>query len=76
MAFNRPSLATLIDRIKADIKANMPGTDPWLRRSILGAFAKVWAAVAHGLYGFIAYVAKNLIIDTAEGAWLERWASI
>lgn len=76
MAFNRPTLAVLIDRIKADIKANMPSSDPWLRRSILGAFAKVWAVIAHGLYGFIAYVAKNLIIDTAEGAWLERWASI
>jgi uncharacterized phage protein gp47/JayE len=32
--------------------------------------------VAHGLYGFIEWISRQIIIDTAEAEFLERWASI
>ena len=38
--------------------------------------ARVEAAVAHGLYGFLDYLSQQIIYDTAETAYLERWASI
>ncbi|WP_235430619.1 baseplate J/gp47 family protein, partial [Xanthomonas sp. MUS 060] len=32
--------------------------------------------MAHGLYGFIEWISRQIIIDTAEAEFLERWASI
>lgn len=76
MPFERPSLTALIDRAAADIEARLPGTDARLRRSNLNVLARVHAGAVHGLYGYLDFVARQLMIDTAEGAYLERYASI
>lgn len=76
MAFNRPSMPDLVDRVASDIEARVPGADARLRRSNLGVLGRVLAAVAHGLYGFISWVARQVIIDTAEAEILERWAAV
>lgn len=76
MAFNRPSMPELVDRIAADIEARVPGADARLRRNNLAVLGRVEAGVAHGLYGYISWVAKQVIIDTAEGEILERWAAV
>jgi uncharacterized phage protein gp47/JayE len=76
MAFNRPTLADLIVRAFADIQSRLPGTDATLRRSNLNVLARVHSAAVHGLYGFIQWLALQIIYDTAEAEFLERWASI
>lgn len=76
MAFIRPTLAALIDQVIADIQSRIPGTDATLRRSNLNVLSRVLAAGLHGLYGYIQWLAAQLIYDTAEGVYLERWASI
>lgn len=76
MPFNRPSLGDLNDEVQSDIDARLPGTDPRLRRSFLGVLAAVLAGVAHGLYGFLDWIFRQLFPDTAEGVYLERWAGI
>lgn len=76
MPFKRPSLADLVERVITDIQSRLPGADARLRRSNLNVLARVEAAVAHGLYGFISWLAAQVIIDTAEGAYLERWAAV
>lgn len=75
MAFNRPSLLDLINRTRNDIVSRLPDSDI-LRRHNAEVYARALSGAAHGLYGFIVWLSRQLIYDTAEGAWLERWASI
>lgn len=76
MAFNRPSMPDLVERVTTDIESRLPGSDARLRRSNLGVLSRVVAGVAHGLYGFTSWVARQVIIDTAEAEYLERWSSV
>lgn len=76
MAFNRPTLETLIKRNQADIESNLPGTDAKLRRTNLGVLAKIISACTHGLYGYLAYIAEQILPDTAEKTYLDRHASL
>jgi len=76
MAFSRPALNDLISRAINDILARLPGSDATLRRSNLNVLARVHAGAVHGLYGFVDWIAKQVIYDTAEAEYLERWATI
>lgn len=76
MPFERPTLPELIERGVADIEARLPGTDARLRRSNLNVLARVQAGAIHGLYGYLDYLAKQLMVDQAEATYLERFASI
>lgn len=76
MPFTRPTLAELIDRAASDIETRLPGTDARLRRSNLGVLARIHAGSTHGLYGYLDWLALQLMPDTAEAEHLARWAGI
>lgn len=76
MAWQRPTLSTLISRVLTDIQSKLEDTTPLVRRSNLNVLGKVVAAATHGLYGYLDWIAKQVIYDTAEGSILNRWASI
>lgn len=77
MPFARPSLTELIDRVITDISSRVTGVDSAvLRRSLLGIVGQSEAGAVHMLYGYLDWIAKQTIIDTAEKEYLERWASI
>lgn len=76
MPFNRPALADLITRAQADIESRLPGADASLRRSLLNVLARIHAGSVHALYGYLDWLAKQLMPDTAEAEHLERWSSI
>lgn len=76
MPFERPSLSELQERIRADIRARLPGAQPELRRSLLGVLADIEAGGIHGLYGYLDFLSKQLFPDTAESEYLRRWARI
>jgi len=76
MPFNRPTLTQLLDRAAADIESRLPGTDARLRRAILNVIARVQAGSINGLYGRLDYLADQLMVDTCEAEYLDRWASI
>ena len=73
--FNRPLLADLISRIRADIAGRLAVDDP-LRRSDLEVHARVHAGSAHSMYGYLDWMFKQLMPDTAEAEYLDRHASI
>lgn len=75
MPFNRPTLQALIDRTRNDLLSRLAADDV-LRRADAEVYARVVAAASHSLNGFIEYVAKQIIFDTAEAEFLERWASM
>ncbi|OPY15602.1 MAG: Baseplate J-like protein [Syntrophus sp. PtaB.Bin001] len=76
MSFKRPTLAELIKRAVNDFNSRLEGTDSALRRSNTNALARMHSGAVHGLYGYLAYIAEQVMYDTAEGEYLERWASI
>lgn len=75
MAFTRPTLQELITRIENDFKSGL-GLVTVLRRSFLGVLSRVLAALAHVLFGFLAFIEKQAFPDTATDEYLERWAGI
>jgi|CXWL01.1.fsa_nt_gi uncharacterized phage protein gp47/JayE len=76
MPFARPTLQQLIERAASDIEARLPGTDARLRRSNLDVLSRVHSGAAHGLYGHLNFLSLQIIIDTAEEGYLDRWAGV
>lgn len=75
MAFERPTLQTLIDRAKSDIKSRTQG-DPFLRRAFERVLAKAMAGLTHGLYGYLAWIAKQVIPSTSDEDMLLPWGRV
>lgn len=73
--FTRPPLAELIERTRADLLARL-GLDELLRRADGEVQARVHGAALHSLYGYIDYLARQILPDTADAEWLERHASL
>lgn len=76
MPFSRPTLKTLIDRAVADINARLPQADARLAVNILNVLAYVNGGAANGLYGYLDWLARQVLPDTADAEILARWASI
>lgn len=76
MPWQSPTLNQLAEQVRADLRGRLPEAKPELRRALLRVVADVDAGAVHGLYGYLAWLAKQLIIDTAEDEWLARWASV
>jgi uncharacterized phage protein gp47/JayE len=77
MPFTRPTLTELIDRVSTDIASRLPGVSTTLlRRSLAGILARAEAGAVHSLYGYLDFIARQAIPDTAEDEYLLRWAAI
>lgn len=75
MAFNRPTLDQLIERVKTDIKGEMQITTI-LRRSFLSAISRALAGLSHLHFGFLDWLSDQVFPDTAESEYIDRWAVI
>ncbi|WP_424682908.1 baseplate J/gp47 family protein [Frateuria sp. YIM B11624] len=76
MPFNRPPLATLIDRIDSDIGSRLLGALARLRRALTTILARAFAGAVHGLYGHQEWIAKQILPDTCGEDMLARHAAI
>lgn len=76
MAFQRPTLSELIDRIQADFVSRLSLTGAVLRRSVIAVLSRVQAGAVHGLYGYLDYLSRQFFADTAEDEWLLRKAAL
>jgi uncharacterized phage protein gp47/JayE len=75
MPLNRPLLQDLINRTRNDVVSRLPNPDTLLR-SDAEVYTRALSGAAHGLYGAIEWLSRQLIYDTADGDMLVRWASI
>lgn len=75
MPFSRPTLQELVNRTLADAQTRL-GVDELVRREDLQVLTRVLAGASHGLHGFIDWLSQQVVFDTAEAEFLERWASI
>lgn len=76
MPYQRPTLADITNRTQKDLDVSVGQTSPVLSRSIFSVLSRVFAGAIHSVFGFGAYMAKQLFPDTAEDEFLERWAAI
>lgn len=74
MAFQQPTLQQLQDRAAADIEARLPGTQPRLKHTLIGDLAKMHADAVYSLYAYQAWIARQILPDTADADGLERQA--
>lgn len=74
MAFNRPALTELVNRILAGIRSRL--TTEEMRRSDAEVYARELAGASHGLHGHIDFLAQQILPDTAEAEYLDRMASL
>jgi uncharacterized phage protein gp47/JayE len=77
MPFSRPTLDEIIRRNLADAASRLTGTvGTVLRRSVLGVIMRMLSGASHLLHGHIDWVSRQIIPDTAESEYLNRWANI
>lgn len=76
--FSRPTLPQLITAVRSDIITRLAAdtTLASLRRTDAEVYGRVQAAAVHTLYGYIDYLARNLLPDLADEDWLTRHANM
>lgn len=73
MSFDVPTLPTLIERADADLSSNAQEA---LRRSDQQVLSRVHAGTAHGLYGYLSWIALQILPDTCDEEMLLRYANL
>ncbi|WP_213322549.1 baseplate J/gp47 family protein [Klebsiella aerogenes] len=73
--FARPELPQLIATIRSDLLTRFQ-QDVVLRRMDAEVYARVQAAAVHTLYGYLDYLAKNMLPDLCDEDWLYRHGRI
>jgi len=76
--FTRPTLPQLITAVRSDILTRLAAdtTLAALRRTDAEVYGRVQAAAVHTVYGYIDYLARNLLPDLADEEWLTRHANM
>lgn len=69
--FNRPTLPQLITQIRSDLHSRFQD-DAVLRRADSEVYSRVQAAAVHTVYGYIDYLARNILPDLCDEDWLIR----
>ncbi len=76
MAFQRPTLTDLVDRVQQDFVSRLGVSGATLRRSTIGVLARVVAGASHMLHGHLDNLSRQLFPDTADAEFLLRQASM
>lgn len=76
MPFERPTLADLVSRVRADLAWRLGSPIASLSHRPELALANCVAAVADGLYAHLDWVARQLLPDQCDEAALIRWATL
>ena len=81
MPWTRKTLTEIVQQIEDDIKLGLSisgfgEVDFSFRRSVLKVTSRSYAGGLHELYGKLAWMMRQIFPDTAEGPFLERWATI
>ncbi|UZZ12189.1 baseplate J/gp47 family protein [Ectopseudomonas mendocina] len=66
MGFKRPALPELIGRIDNDLVSRLPGAQAELASRLTRILATGEAGVAHGLYGYLQWLEKQLFPETCD----------
>jgi uncharacterized phage protein gp47/JayE len=76
MAFDRPTLSEIVERVEQDFVSRLSLAGAVLRRSVIGVLSRVVAGAAHLLHGHLEFLARQLFPDQSELEYLERQGSL
>jgi len=76
MSWTRPTIQTIYERIKADMESRVTDNIKIPKVSMLGVLAIVFTGGIHLTYGFLAWIYKQIFVDTATEIGLTRWGNI
>lgn len=76
MAFLRPTLTELADRITQDLVTRMEIGSAVLRRAIVRVHALAMAGAAHMMHGHLEHLSKQIFPDLSEDDYLVRQAAL
>lgn len=76
MSFNRPTPNELLSRIQAEFDIGLATSEARLRYSMEGVLARVLAMVSHELHGYLDFISKQILVDTASEEYLDRHGSL
>lgn len=76
MAFARPTLQQLVERIENDFKTRLNNNSSFLRRAWVFVFSRVLAGAFHLVYGYLDWIFKQAFTDTSDEENLLRDGSI
>jgi uncharacterized phage protein gp47/JayE len=74
--WERPSLATLVERVRSDFRGRLAIASLPLRRAMADIFSAVWAGAVHTVHGSHAWLAEQIFPDTAERQYMLQWGAI
>lgn len=76
MAFARPTLTELVERIQLDFVSRLALVTPVLRRSLVYVLSRVVAGAAHLMHGHLEFLSKQLFPDQSDSEYLLRQAAL
>jgi uncharacterized phage protein gp47/JayE len=72
MAFERPTLIQIVDRIQGDLVSRLSLVTPILRRSVVYVLSRVMAGAAHLMHGHLEYLSRQIFPDLSDEEYLLR----
>jgi uncharacterized phage protein gp47/JayE len=76
MPWSTPTLRTVRGLVRDSVNAALPGADATVPNSVLRVVSDTQGALCHLTLQYIDWLAVQLMPDTAETEWLDRWAQI
>lgn len=76
MPFNRPTPNTIKQRLEVELNAAFPGAEAKLRHSVEAVITRMLAMASHEMFGFIDWLSKQILPDTAEAEWIDRHGTL
>lgn len=76
MAWSTPTLAELRAFVRDQVLAKLSQSALILPKSVTRGLAEAVAGLAHLHFRFQAWIARNVMPDSAEDDWLERWLGL
>lgn len=76
MTWATPTLSEVRRIVRDYIAAGLPGADAAVPNSVLRVMADSNAALAHLTLLYLDWLSKQIMIDTAEAEWLDRFGNI
>jgi uncharacterized phage protein gp47/JayE len=76
MAFERPTLVQLVDRIQGDFVSRLERASATLRRAVVYILARVFAGAAHMMHAHLEFLGLQLFPDKSVAEFLIRQAGL
>lgn len=76
MAFSRPTLSEIVDRVQSDFVSRLELVGAVLRRATVYVLTRVMAGAAHMLHGHLEFLGQQLFPDTSIDEFLVRQAGL